>query len=129
MLESNFRSHGSYVELLGSPRVFMHDINTLPMFSNIISTVDEIEKYERVLAIARQDDIILTKNKPEKSYLKWLKSVGLGTNNILVVNGISHETLPERVVKNDLRKKIDQILGSNKENASFSPYYGGTLEN
>ena len=124
----NYNSYGSYVELLGSPRVFMHEINTLPMFSRILSTVDEIEKYERVLPISRPNDIVLTKTKPEKYYVDWLKSVGLGAGKILVLEGKNSETLPERAVKNGLRKKLELQLGSEKKNANFCPYYGGSLE-
>ena len=99
------------------------------MFSNIISTVDEIEKYERVLPISRAGDIVLTKTSPEKSYLQWLRSVGLGQGKVIVVEGPSSETLPERAVKNGLRKKIDSFLGDSKYQATGCPYYGGHLEN
>lgn len=128
-MSQSYADNGSYVDLLGSPRVFMHEINTLPMFSNIVSTVDEIEKYERVLPISRAGDIVLTKTKPDEAYLHWLHSVGLGQGKVIVVKGRNSETLPERAVKNGLRKKIDSYLGSSKAQAIFSPYYGGELEN
>ena len=128
-MSQTYADNRSYVDLLGSPRVFMHDINTLPMFSNIVSTVDAIEKYERVLPISRSGDIVLTKVSPEKSYLQWLQSVGLGKGMVIVVKGSTNETLPERAVKNGLRKKIDSYLGCEKTNANFCPYYGGQLEN
>ena len=128
-MSQTYADNGSYVDLLGSPRVFMHDINTLPMFSNIASKVDAIEKYERVLPISRSGDIVLTKISPEKSYLHWLQSVGLGKGKVIVVEGSTNETLPERAVKNGLRKKIDSYLGTEKTNANFCPYYGGQLEN
>lgn len=127
-MSSYFDSYGSYVDLLGSPRVFMHEINTLPMFSKIASRVDEIEKYERVLPISRPNDIVLTKTMPEKAYQKWLHSVGLGQGKVVVVTGSSNETLPERAVKNGLRKKLDDYYGDKKKLVNFSPYYGGLLE-
>ena len=127
-MSSDFDSYGSYVDLLGSPRVFMHEINTLPMFSKIMSTVDEIEKYERVFPISRSNDIVLTKTMPEKSYTDWLSSVGLGAGKVLVLKGQNTETLPERAVKNGLRKKLDSYYGDTKKNVNFSPYYGGFLE-
>jgi hypothetical protein len=81
-LTKDYENNDSYVESLGTPRVFMHEINTLPNFSKILETVDEIEKYERTLAIARPEDVILTKVSPEKAYLDWflqkkLISIGL----------------------------------------------------
>ena len=124
-----YENDESYVELLGSPRVFMHEINTLPNFSKILETVDEIEKYERALAIARPEDIILTKVIPEKAYLDWLKSVGLGSQNLIVLDGKNDETLPERVLKNGTKAKVEQLLGTNKTKAVFCPYIGGNLEN
>ena len=123
-MSQTFTDHGSYVDLLGSPRVFMHEINTLPMFSNIISTVDEIEKYERVMPISRSGDIVLIKSAPEKS-----KVLKLGQGHVIVVKGSTNETLPERAVKNGLRKKIDSLLGNSKLQATGCPYYGGLLEN
>ena len=128
MSSLSFKENGSYVDLLGSPRVFLHEINTLPMFSKIISAVDEIEKYERVLPISRTNDIVLAKSEPEKSYVQWLRSVGLGAGKLLVVNGKTNETLPERVLKNGFRNKVDNYLGKQKEHASVCPYYGGRLE-
>ncbi len=94
---------GSFVESLGSPVVFLHEINTLPNFSRIISQVDGIQKYDRAISIARPEDVLLTKVQPEKSYLEWLESVGLGTKKIIVINGSRNETLPERVIKNGTR--------------------------
>ena len=84
---SSFENNGSFVDLLGSPIVFLHEINTLPNFSKIISQVEGIEKYDRAISIARPDDVILTKTQPEKAYLDWLRSVNLGTDKIIVLNG------------------------------------------
>jgi hypothetical protein len=126
--KDEYENNESYVESLGTPRVFMHEINTLPNFSKILETVDEIEKYERTLAIARPEDVILTKVSPEKAYLDWLKSVGLGSQNLIVLDGQKDETMPERVLKNGAKTKIEQFLGSKKAEAVFCPYFGGPLE-
>ena len=95
---NSFEDCGSFVNQLGSPVVFLHEINTLPNFSKIIAQVEGIERYDRAISIARPNDVILTKTHPEKSYLKWLQSVNLGTNRIIVLDGSPKETLPERVL-------------------------------
>ena len=84
-------SDGSFIELLGSPRVFIHDINTLPGFEKIIPQVDGIEKYDRATAVARPQDVVIVKTPPEKDYLQWLYEVRLGTKNIVVLQGQFHE--------------------------------------
>ncbi|MHA2296520.1 MAG: ATP-grasp domain-containing protein [Candidatus Hodarchaeales archaeon] len=125
---SEYEKTGSFVELLGSPVVFMHDINTLPRFSKIISSVDGIERYERTIPIARTEDVVITKNHPESSYLQWLENVGLGSKKIIVLNGNKTETLPERIMKNGMKKHLNSLLGNKKKKVVISPYYGGPLE-
>ncbi|MHA1968594.1 MAG: hypothetical protein ACW964_12405 [Candidatus Hodarchaeales archaeon] len=119
---------GSFVDLLGSPVIFIHDINTLPNFQKIITQVDGIDKYERALAIARPGDIVVTKYHPEKSYLKWLQENGLGSKKLLVLNGTTNDTLPERVIQYHARERLQTILGNQKNTAVISPYYGGPIE-
>lgn len=128
MSEDNslFENNGSFVDLLGSPIVFLHEINTLPNFSKIISQVEGIEKYDRAISIARPDDVILTKTQPEKAYLDWLRSVNLGTDKIIVLNGNSKETLPERVLNNGTKDRIQSEVG--RKPVTLSPYFGGFLE-
>ena len=128
MSEDNslFENNGSFVDLLGSPIVFLHEINTLPNFSKIISQVEGIEKYDRAISIARPDDVILTKTQPEKAYLDWLRSVNLGTDKIIVLNGSSKETLPERVLNNGTKDRIQSEVG--RKPVTLSPYFGGFLE-
>ena len=126
--EQNYQKSGSFVNLLGSPVVFLHDINTLPNFSKIISQVDGIEKYERALSIARPEDVVITKYHPEKSYLQWLQEIGLGSNKLLVLNGTTNDTLPERVINYHTKGLLRTTLGNEKNNAIISPYYGGPLE-
>ncbi|MHA1975896.1 MAG: ATP-grasp domain-containing protein [Candidatus Hodarchaeales archaeon] len=130
MNEDNFsyENCGSFVDRLGSPVVFLHEINTLPNFSRIISQVEGIQRYDRALSIARPKDIILTKTQPEKAYLKWLQSVNLGTNRIIVLNGQSNETLPERVLNNGTKITVNSHLGNQQKKAILSPYFGGVLE-
>jgi hypothetical protein len=123
-----FKNCGTFVDLLGSPIVFLHEINTLPNFSKIISQVDGIEKYDRAISIARPNDVVLTKSQPEKSYLNWLRSVNLGTDRIIVLNGHSEETLPERVLNNGTKCKIESYMQSGENPAILSPYFGGLLE-
>ena len=118
-----FQNCGTFVDLLGSPIVFLHEINTLPNFSKIISQVDGIEKYDRAISIARPNDVVLTKSQPEKTYLNWLRSVNLGTDKIIVLNGNSEETLPERVLNNGTKYKIESYMQTGE-----SPYFGGLLE-
>jgi hypothetical protein len=125
---NSFEDYGSFVDLLGSPVVFLHEINTLPNFSRIISQVKGIEKYDRVISIARPDDVILTKTQPEKAYLNWLRSVNLGTDKIIVLNGSSKETLPERVLNNGTKYKIQSYMAVEKKPPILSPYFGGFLE-
>jgi hypothetical protein len=130
-LKDDYQYHenfGSFVELLGSPVVFLHEINTLPNFSKIISQVDGIEKYDRAVPIARPDDVILTKVQPDPSYLKWLESQDFGTKKIVVLNGKPTETLPERVIKNGTKFTVHSHLGACNNDAILSPYFGGTLE-
>ncbi|MCK4849625.1 MAG: ATP-grasp domain-containing protein, partial [Candidatus Heimdallarchaeota archaeon] len=124
----SFENSGSFVDLLGSPIVFLHEINTLPNFSKIISQVEGIEKYDRAISIARPDDVILTKTQPEKAYLNWLRNVSLGTDKIIVLNGSSRETLPERVLNNGTKYKIQSYIADGKKPAILSPYFGGFLE-
>ncbi|MHA2226116.1 MAG: ATP-grasp domain-containing protein [Candidatus Hodarchaeales archaeon] len=126
--ELDYVKTGSFVKLLGSQIVFMHDINTLPNFSKIISQVDGIEKYERALPVARQNDVVITKNPPDKSYQQWLEEIGLGSRKILVVNGDKYETLPERVMKYQTKGKLRTLLGKRSREAVVSPYFGGPLE-
>jgi hypothetical protein len=119
-----FQNCGTFVDLLGSPIVFLHEINTLPNFSKIISQVDGIEKYDRAISIARPNDIVLTKSQPEKAYLNWLRSVNLGTEKIIVLTGNSEETLPERVLNNGTKYRIESYIQSDKNPAILSPYFG-----
>ncbi len=123
-----FDNSGTFVDLLGSPIVFLHEINTLPNFSKIISQVDGIEKYDRAISIARPNDLVLTKTQPEKEYLNWLRSVNLGTKKIIVLNGNSRETLPERVLNNGTKHIIQSYILNSERAAILSPYYGGFLE-
>ena len=126
--ELTYEKTGSFVDLLGSPVVFMHDINTLPKFSKIISQVDGIDKYERALPVARSEDVVMTKYSPDRTYLQWLESVGLGSKRIIVLNGNTQETLPERIMKRQAKEKLRTFLGHRERNAVVSPYYGGPLE-
>lgn len=119
---------GSFVDLLGSPVVFIHDINTLPNFQKIISEIDGIEKYERSLPIARPEDIVITKYQPEKAYLQWLQENGLGSKKIITLNGNTNDTLPERVIKYHAKEILQTTLGNQRKNAVISPYYGGPME-
>ncbi len=125
---NSFEDCGSFVDQLGSPVVFLHEINTLPNFSKIITQVEGIERYDRAISIARPNDVILTKTHPEKSYLRWLQSVNLGTNRIIVLDGSPKETLPERVLKNGTKYTIRSHLGNRQKKAVLSPYFGGLLE-
>ena len=120
--------HGSYVESMGSPRVFAHDIDTLRGFSGIIDTVPGIRKYDRALAIARAEDVVFLKSTPDESYLQWLDEVGLGTKNLIVLPGRADMTLPERIMNNGSRKHLDTMLNGQRREAVFSPYYGGRFE-
>lgn len=124
----SYKRNRSFVELLGSPRVFLHEITTLPGLTKLIAQVDGIQKYDRAIAIARPEDVILLKSRPEKSYLQWLEDVGLGSQKIIVLNGKNTETLPERVLNKDITQKLEALLGSTKNQAVLSPYYGGPLE-
>ena len=63
---------GSYVEELGRTRVFAHEIGTLPGFEHIIDKVKGIERYDRVIAIARKNDVAFLKERPEQAYVDWL---------------------------------------------------------
>jgi hypothetical protein len=119
---------GSFVELMDGPRVYMHDINTLPGFERIIPQVDGIEKYDRVTAIARRCDVALLKAQPESEYLDWLSGLGLGTDKILVLEGKSAEPLPLRVLEYDVREEVEALLGKGLGKAVLSPYYGGRFE-
>ncbi|MFW9780543.1 MAG: ATP-grasp domain-containing protein [Candidatus Heimdallarchaeota archaeon] len=125
---SDYQESGSFVDLLGSPVIFLHDINTLPNFTKIVFQVDGIEKYERTLAIARSEDVVITKYQPERSYLEWLRKTGLGSNKLLVLDGTKTDTLPERVIKNHARERLRSTLGRDSYKAVISPYYGGPQE-
>lgn len=126
--ELDYEKSGSFVDLLGSPIVFIHDINTLPKFSKIISQVDGIDKYERTLSVARSEDVVITKYPPDRTYLQWLEKVGLGSKKIIVLNGKPQETLPERIMKYQIKDELRTFLGNRKVRAIVSPYYGGSLE-
>jgi hypothetical protein len=126
--ELRYEKSGSFVELMGSPIVFMHDINTLPKFTKVISQVVGIDKYERALSVARSEDVVITKYTPDRDYLKWLEKVGLGSRKIIVLNGKSQETLPERIMKYQVKDELRALLGTRKVSAKVSPYYGGSLE-
>ena len=123
-----YETSGSFVELLGSPIVFMHDINTLPKFSKVISQVDGIDKYERALSVARSKDVVIVKYPPDRAYLQWLRKVGLGSRKIIVLNGKTQETLPERIMKYQVKDELRAFLGNGGVSAVVSPYYGGSLE-
>lgn len=127
-MAQTYEKNGSFVELLGSPRVFVHEINTLPGFEKIIPKVDGIEKYDRVLAISGPNDVVFLKTKPEEAYVRWLEEVGFGTRKVVVLAGEENETLPERILKNGARKKLEALLKNDKKQAVLSPYYGGELE-
>ncbi|MFW9903818.1 MAG: ATP-grasp domain-containing protein [Candidatus Thorarchaeota archaeon] len=126
--ESFYEKSGSFIDLMGSPIVFMHDINTLPNFSKIISQVDGIDKYERALSVARSEDVVITKYPPDRAFIQWLERVGLGSKKIIVLNGKPLETLPERILNYQVKDEIRSLLGSGKRSAIISPYYGGSLE-
>lgn len=123
-----YLKHGSYVESLGSPIVFAHDINTLPGFTGIINQVPDIKKYDRALAIARTEDVVYLKSAPDKAYLQWLREVGLGSKNLVVIKGREDISLPERIMNNGGKNLLDTLLGNMRHVAVFSPYYGGRLE-
>jgi len=120
--------HGSFIESMGSPRVFAHDIDTLPCFSGIIQQVPDIRKYDRVIAIARAEDVVYLKSAPDRAYLQWLREVDLGPKNIVVLKGREDRSLPERIMNNGSKNTLDSLLGNIRQNAVFSPYYGGRLE-
>lgn len=125
---TKYQESVSFVDLLGDPVVFLHDINTLPNFMKIILQVDGIDKYERALSIARPDDVVITKYHPEKSYLQWLQEIGLGSKKLIVLNGTTADSLPERVINYHTKDFLGTTLGTKMNNAVISPYYGGPLE-
>jgi hypothetical protein len=118
--------NNSFVDMFEHPVVFMHEINTLPAFEHVIAQVPGILKYDRVVSIAGEDDIVLLKNKPEKSYLNWLNSVNLGSKHIIYVEGTPEETLPNRIIKNGYKLQVEKLIGHQK--GVVSPYYGGPEE-
>ncbi|MHA2384662.1 MAG: hypothetical protein ACXAEE_00475 [Candidatus Thorarchaeota archaeon] len=120
--------HGSLVESLGNQRVFVHDIDTLRGFGDIIHQVPGIRKYDRAIAIARSEDVVFLKSAPDKAYLQWLGEVGLGSRNLVVISGREDMSLPERIMKNGSKNQLDMLLGDSRSSAVFSPYYGGRLE-
>jgi hypothetical protein len=120
--------HGSLVESLGIQRVFVHDIDTLRGFGDIIHQVPGIRKYDRAIAIARSEDVVFLKSAPDKAYLQWLGEVGLGSRNLVVISGREDMSLPERIMKNGSKNQLDMLLGDSRSSAVFSPYYGGRLE-
>jgi len=123
-----FETDGSFVELMEGPRVYMHDINTLPGFERIIPQVDGIEKYDRVTAIARPGDVAILKASPDPDYLAWLKGRGFGTDKLLVLEGGAAEPLPLRVLDYGVRGEVERLLGAGKGRAVLSTYYAGKFE-
>ncbi|MFH0876181.1 MAG: ATP-grasp domain-containing protein [archaeon] len=125
-MNSSYKKHCSFVDLSGETNVYLHEINTLPGFEEIIASVDGIEKYDRVTAIARKNDVVFLKSTPDYEYLKWLASVNMGSRNIIILDGEAGEVLPERVVKNGARQKMLGYIKQKK--AELCPYYGGKKE-
>jgi|GEM_PF-3919499 len=120
--------HGSFIDLTGTANVYAHEINTLPGFGRIIAQVDGIERYDRILSIARPQDVALLKAAPDPGYLDWLDELGLGTRRLLVLKNPAREVLPVRIRTNGTRNKLARLLGEQNDGAVFCPYYAGPLE-
>lgn len=115
----------SCVSILCSPCVFVHDLAVLPTYTAISKHELGIKSYDRVLAIARPDDVVVLLQRPDKAYLQWLSGVGLGTKKILVLPGKKGETLTHRLLHPAAQKKLLQLLGGakNAKKAILFPYY------
>ncbi len=129
-MNNGYEDNSSFVDLLGSLRVFAHDISTVPNFKDIAYRVTGLDKYDRVLSIAKPHDIIFLKAHPDRNYLRWLKEVGLGSRKVIVLNGNSEESLYERILRRIPKEDVKQLFGSIQQQKQmfFSPFYAGALE-
>jgi len=112
--------------MMNCPTIFLHDISTLPGYEKV-GFIIGIDRYDRVLSIARPQDLVLLKEQPDQDYLAWLEEVGLGKRNVLVLDD-KDGTLPERVLHPDVKNAVTTWHDSQQARAIISPYYCGSLE-
>lgn len=124
-----YEKNGEFTSLIGSPVVYIHEINSIPRFENVVERMFTILKYDRVIAISKPKDVVFLKFQPDKGYLKWLEEVGLGTKNIIILNCEQKEKMPDIIpTRKDLKEKVHSFLGEDKKIAVISPFIGKSSE-
>ncbi|MBI1970159.1 ATP-grasp domain-containing protein [Candidatus Woesearchaeota archaeon] len=122
----------SYLDLLGSPRIFVHDLSVLPTYQKIPKYLLGEGKFDRAVAIAQPEDVVLLSEKPDPDYVHWLQSVGLGTRHLIMLPGKKTDPLVNRLLHHSVKKTLNIALNNQKKNsqkknvvknAVLAPYY------
>jgi hypothetical protein len=122
------REHGisSIIETLGGrhvTQIFVHDVTSWKYLAEIAAIVSGLEKYdERALVFARPHDIVCVACRPEKRYLQFLSTLGIGPkdgNVILASKGALSRPgaiLPDLLIGNHkVLSDIGKLVKANNE--------------
>ncbi len=84
-------------------------------------------KCDRVLPVARPDDVIVLRSKLDSEYHKWLRSHGMGSEYIVEYNAHSEEMSLSELIVNDSEpvKKIIRQIG---KKPVYVPWFSGHME-
>ncbi|WP_445475634.1 hypothetical protein ACT9XH_02515 [Methanococcoides methylutens] len=84
-------------------------------------------KCDRVLPVARPDDVVVLRGKLDSEYHKWLRSHGLGSDHIVEYNAHSGEMSLSELIVNDpgpVNKMIRQV----GKKPVYVPWFSGRME-
>ncbi|KGK98652.1 hypothetical protein LI82_07290 [Methanococcoides methylutens] len=84
-------------------------------------------KCDRVLPVARPDDVVVLRGKLDSEYHKWLRSHGLGSDHIVEYDAYSGEMSLSELIVNDPEpvKKIIRQIG---KKPVYVPWFSGRME-
>lgn len=82
---------------------------------------------DRALPAASKSDLVVLRGELHREYYTWLRSLGLGPDNVVTYNQLSSElSLSQCIVKN--AKPIVQCIEKTGRNPIYVPWFSGKME-
>lgn len=120
-------TYHSIVDPHGNTRiVYAIEFLSQPDNTLVVREPEITRKSDRILPIAREQDIVVLSQKTDRTYHTWLRSMGLSTDNIYEFDVPTGIPLTESIIenKNPLASYLAQYTG----NFILAPVYSGKLE-
>ena len=109
--------------------VFACDVLSQPCYRDLYRKVDPNihTKTSRALPIARSEDVVVLTSKLDLEYYNWLRSVGLGPENVAAYNQETPDIPLSDLILNNPEPVIKAIEKVGKKPV-FVPFYSGSAE-